>query len=168
MFATNRITDQPVRSLAIVAGTMPLIGIFAANYKWPTTAKEGNNVIGRPAGSVFLVAWLGIVAILLFASVVAALRFDTAPLAIYGSVLVLVAIVAVAWLYQNNSKEDKATASQLMGLLVLLTALFWTVSAVAACDSNEMDVHLVLGSLATVPLVWSVLATLWAYLSANK
>ena len=167
MFSTTRIKSNKSRFTVIAAGLLPILGIFVSNAIWRINQDDTEDVEGMPEPWVFVTAWTIIALVFLLSATVAAFRFDTAPLVMYGIALVLIAIVTFVWTYLNNGKDDKNSACQTLLLFVLLVLFAWTITLTAKCDQNQDDVRLVLGSLAVVPVGWSVAATVLGYVSAN-
>ena len=168
IFSTERIREHPVRALSIVAGLVPLIGIFSMSASYPTPSNQAKDVVGRPPSVVFILTWISICLILLFGSVVASLRFDVSGLVMYTLTTILIAVISMVWLYLNSSQKNKAIANQTVASLIFATLLLTVISVSAGCDKNSEDVHLLMGSLAVVPMGWSILATMLGYIDANK
>ena len=168
MFNTSQLSSAPVRSLGIVAGLVPLIGIFSMSAIYPTDEKEASNVIGRPSSWVFVTAWITIVLILLFNSILASFRLDTGSLIAISLATILIGIISMIWLYENHDNADKSISNQIVASLVFATLLNFAIAINAKCDQDTDNVRLVLGSLATIPIGWSFTATLLAFVSSNK
>jgi tryptophan-rich sensory protein len=167
IFNSNLITESPVRSLGIVAAALVPLGIFSASAAWPVRPQDSDTVVGRPAPAVFGVMWVAIGIIIAFVGVVAAFRFDTVVLAILSVVFLLVAVVAVAWIYFNYVKDDQISV-QMMGCLVLLTVLAFTLCLNATTDIAQDESQMVTSALLVLPVAWSIFATMLGMTKANK
>jgi len=167
MFQTNRIQECPGRYAAILAGVVPLIGIFAASAAFPTSSNEGVKVIGRPHSGIFTFVWIGITLILLFVSIIGALRLDVGPLIALSIGVVIFALISMFWLFENNKQNNKGSANQVITGLVFATLFLLVIGLTGTSDTNEDMLHIVFGSLLTVPVGWSLIATLLGFIDAN-
>ena len=166
IFALNRVKEEPARYAALAAGLLPF-GIFVANAVWPTDSSEGEQIVGRPPGAIFALAWISIVLILLFSTVIAMLRFDKLPLVLYCLIIAFIAIISIVWLYMNNYEKNYAGANNTILSLILVCLMFMVVSITAKSDKDMDNIHLMLGLGATIPVFWSISATTLGFLDAN-
>jgi tryptophan-rich sensory protein len=166
LFHTVRIRNEKWRIVSLVLCVLP-VAIFIAGAIWPFNSDLMTyDVVGKPKGVVFVVVWTLLVALWVFAGVVASMRFDRTSLIVYQASSNAALASAVTWLGVQNGLRDKESAAQIL-LLVLLFSVLTLVSSATA--ENDLALSRTVVSMTMTPLpVWIIGATLFSYIGLNQ